>query len=251
MGKVLLGLDPDPFFDVMTHFGTVLAVLIVFRRDIKEMLLDSYDHLGDLLRFLADRRAPRPEMPDGAKMVLLVVVSSIPAGFLGVFFEDWFEGLFSRPALVSITLFFTGALLLSTRWSGEPKRVLAQFTLLTALLIGLSQALAIIPGISRSGATISAGLFLGLNRDLAGRFAFLMSIPVILGATALKAFDIQMLDNDYLLAVFLGVLASFAFGLVALYCLMHIVRRGKLHFFSFYCMPAALIYGIYCIITGV
>ncbi|MDP8256561.1 MAG: undecaprenyl-diphosphate phosphatase [Candidatus Alcyoniella australis] len=243
IGQRLLGLEPDLLFDVLVHFGTLLAVLVVFRRDIYQIIIDS-------LRFI---RRPRGALTNGSRMALMIVIASVPTALIGLAFKDWFESLFQRPALVSITLALTGVLLLATRWSAHPSRDLSRMTIWIALLIGTAQALAIIPGISRSGATIAAGLFLGLERELAGRFAFLIAIPAILGAVALQgsSIDLTGLDTSYVLALFLGVAASFISGLIALYALIGIVRRGKLYLFAAYCLPLACIYGIFCLITGV
>ena len=130
-------------------------------------------------------RRERKDQPEG-KLLLLIVLATVPTGLMGIIFKDWFESSFSEPKLVGVMLLVTGGVLWVTRYVRGQSRGAEGMTWRDALLIGIAQGLAIMPGISRSGATISTGFFCGLNRSLAGKFSFLLSIPAILGATVLE-----------------------------------------------------------------
>ena len=206
----------------MFHLGTLLAVVIYFRND-----------LWVVMRGLGAAIKGKKEGREGAKLLLLIVIASIPTGLIGIFFKDWFESLFSRPDLVGVMLLVTGSFLWLTRWINEEGRPLARMGWIDAFLIGIAQGLAIIPGISRSGATISTGLFLGLNRELSGRFSFLLSIPAIVGATFIE-FQTIGLDEEIWMSL-PGTAAAFVVGLLTLPFLMSVIKMQKLSNFSYYC----------------
>ena len=154
---------------------------------------------------------------------------------MGLLFADMAEHLFSTLWLVGLALVVTGSFLWRTRRRAPSGRTMAKMRLGDALVIGLVQGLAIIPGISRSGATISTALYLGLDRDLAGRFSFLLSIPAILGALVL-GLDQETFQNTIPLGIILaGSFCAALVGYIALRILMHLVRKGKLHRFAPYC----------------
>ena len=170
---------------------------------------------------------------EGAKLFLLIVIASIPTGLIGIFFKDWFESLFSKPALVGVMLLVTGSFLWLTRWVNKKSRPFVRMGWIDAFLIGIAQGLAIIPGISRSGATISTGLFLGLNRELSGRFSFLLSIPAIVGATFIEFQTIGLGEEVWISLT--GAAAAFVVGLLTLPFLMSVIKMQKLSNFSYYC----------------
>lgn len=221
-------------FDLALHVGTLLPVLYFYRADIGTMLArlfarDSFQHgatgwAADPSRWLA----------------LMVVLATIPTGLIGVFAKDHFEALFHSPRAVSVALFVTGALLLSTRWLGRGDHARRNLTIGIALAIGLAQGLAITPGISRSGTTIAVALLFGLDRELAARFSFLLSIPAILGAAVLIAKDGIVLPPGAGLALGLGFVAAMLVGYLALVMLVALVRRGGLHHFVLYLWPVAI-----------
>jgi undecaprenyl-diphosphatase len=158
---------------------------------------------------------------------------------MGLLFKDWFESLFSKPKIVGGMLLITGSILYLTRWAKREDRSLEKMKWVDALLIGVAQGIAIIPGISRSGATISMGLFLGLNRELAGRFSFLLSIPAILGATFLEMRNISGTSKLWFAAM--GMVVSFGVGILSLTFLMKFIKVGKLSNFSYYCWAIGMI----------
>lgn len=172
----LMGLkEPPIFFDVMLHIGTLLAVVVYFWTDICEIA----QGLGAVLK------RKHKNLPQ-VKLFLLIILASIPTGLMGILFKDWFESFFSRPKLVGGMLLITGLVLWLTRFTKKEGKPLGRMGWIDAILIGIAQGFAILPGISRAGATISTGLFCGLDRELSGKFSFLLSIPAILGATLLE-----------------------------------------------------------------
>ncbi len=225
----LFGMEgPHLFFDVMVHFGTLLAVLIFFRRDISNIASD----LPTL--FKKEKRDSQH-----LRLLLWIILGSIPTGLLGVFLGDWFESLFSKPGVVGGMLLITGLILYLTRWAKKEEKNIDKMTWLDAILIGIAQGIAITPGISRSGATISTGLFLGLNRELSGKFSFLLSVPAILGATLLEARKMGMATETW--PAFLGMAAAFLVGLFSLTFLMKVIRMGKIGSFSYYCFGLGIL----------
>ena len=222
--------EPQLAFDVMLHLGTLLAVVVYFRTDVARILLGTW-------AWVRGRRGGESESE--AKLLLWIVVASIPTGLMGVLLKDWFESLFSMPKTVGLMLLVTGLLLWLTRFAGRKQKTRGEMGVLDALVIGIAQGIAIIPGISRSGSTISTGLFCGLNRELAGKFSFLLSIPAILGATFLEFREIDAASG--IGVTLFGMAVSFFVGLVALKLLMNIVKKGKLSYFSYYCWAVGVL----------
>jgi undecaprenyl-diphosphatase len=220
--------EPQLAFDVMLHLGTLLAVVVYFRTDIARILLGAW-------AWIRGRRKGESE----AKLLLWIVVASVPTGLMGVVLKDWFESLFSMPRTVGLMLLVTGLLLWLTRVVRKNEKTAGRMGVWDALIIGIAQGIAIIPGISRSGSTISTGLFCGLHRELAGKFSFLLSIPAILGATLL---EFRKIDTASGFGVtFIGMAVSFIVGLLALRLLMNIVKKGRLSSFSYYCWAVGLL----------
>ena len=220
--------EPQLFFDVMLHFGTLLAVLVYFRRDI-----------SGIIRGIGSMLTGKRKNEEGIKFFFWILVATIPTGLMGLLFKDWFESLFSKPKIVGGMLLITGSILYLTRWVKREDRSLEKMKWIDAILIGIAQGIAIIPGISRSGATISMGLFCGLNRELAGRFSFLLSIPAILGATFLEMRKISGISE--LLFAAMGMVAAFGVGILSLAFLMKLIRVGKLSAFSYYCWATGMV----------
>ena len=219
----LMGLkEPPIFFDIMLHLGTLLAVVVYFWTDIWKIA----QGLGAVLK------RKHKNLPQ-VKLFLLIILASIPTGLMGILFKDWFESFFSKPKLVGGMLLITGLVLWITRFAKKEGKPLEQIGWFDAILIGIAQGAAIIPGISRSGATISTGLFCGLDRELSGKFSFLLSIPAILGATLLEFRKIDMASE--LGTVLIGTAVAFGVGILALTFLMKIIKMGRIFNFSYYC----------------
>lgn len=238
LGEHFFAASGAVFFDLVLHVGTLLPVLWFYRTDLKRIVRSpwaepSRAQAGSLWAWL---RAD----PD-RWVAFLVLVATIPTGLIGVTLEDTFEHLFSSVAPVAFALTLTGAVLFATRWAGDAAPDSAsRFGVGTALLIGLAQGIAITPGISRSGSTIALALFLGLPRELAARFSFLLSIPAILGAVVLKSRHGIPLEGVDWGAVALGFGAAVVVGYGALVLLVALVKRGGLHRFAFYLWPLAI-----------
>jgi undecaprenyl-diphosphatase len=233
---------PDLAFDVAVHLGTALAVVVYFGRDLIGILAGA-------ARVAARRGGPEDRAQ--ARLLLLLLVGSIPAGIAGVLLEGLFEDLFTTGEavdrigapvtagfLVVTALLMVGAEAVRERRK-RPGRGARDLTVTDALLIGLFQAAAIAPGISRSGATISAGLFRGLERDAAARFSFLLSLPAILGAALVSLPDLPA-DADWGALIGAAAVAAVT-GFAAIAFLLRYLRTRSLRLFAFYCVLAAAV----------
>jgi undecaprenyl-diphosphatase len=220
LAQSLLGVkQPGIAFEVLVHLGSLLAVLIFFRRTLVRMLQSIFD-----------KRLSRERSTIG-----YLALGTLPAAVLGILLEDFFAAAFSRPLYAAIMLFVTGGILLSTRFATNRHQ---GFTWRRALVVGLAQAAAIMPGISRSGATISAGLHAGIEPSKAAEFSFLLAIPVIGGAALLKAKQLVNLPSELASQYLIGGFVSFLVSLVAVYLVLAAVRRGKFEYFAYYCFAA-------------
>ncbi|NLG48972.1 MAG: undecaprenyl-diphosphatase UppP [Chloroflexi bacterium] len=224
--------DPGLTFDVLVHLGTLIAIVFYFWADIWALLRAWWNSLRT-------REAKTTE----ARLAWLIILSAIPAALLGFFLEDFFEQLFAAPLAVSILLLVTGCLLWVSERLGQRVLPLSKMGWRDALTIGVAQGFAIAPGISRSGATISAGLLRGLERDAAARFSFLMVIPVIAGAAAFQLLDavsagLELADGAALLAGFVTAMVS---GYVAIRFLLGYVRQHSLRPFAYYVWAVGLL----------
>ncbi len=220
----------EVLFDLVLHLGTLLPVLFFYRKEVKTLITDPISGEGQFIQ--------RP----GVQMLGLLILATIPTAIIGLALEDYFEALFSRPAALAITFTITGVLLFSTRYFGDGGHGIAKMKPWQAIVLGVAQGAAITPGISRSGTTIAVALFLGLKREDAARFSFLMSVPAILGAVVLKLVKLDeasagSLDPTSLTVGFLVALVS---GYFALVLLVGLVKRGGLPYFALYCWLAAI-----------
>jgi undecaprenyl-diphosphatase len=220
IAKEFLDWKPPIIFYILLHVGTLLVIVVFFRKEVMKTL-----------KALA-RRDLKSE--DG-KLSVFVVVGSIPTAVIGYVFQDFFESFFDNLLVVGVALLATGFLLSVSERRGGDRTI----NYLDSLLVGIAQGVAIIPGVSRSGATISTGLLRGVNREAAFRFSFLFSIPAILGATLAKLGDWSLLTSSVdVIAVTLGVTASIVVGYFSLKVLLKAVVRQKFHWFAFYCWTA-------------
>ncbi len=230
----LFGLSGDNLrFEVFVHLGTLVAVVAVFRKKILKLARAVFT-----ARVYSERGRLR-FTDDNLRLALLLILATIPAAVVGLLFEDAIERAFQSPVAVSAFLLITGAVLFGTRFAraGEEK-----MNWWRALLVGCAQAVAILPGISRSGSTICAGIYCGAKQEDAAEFSFLLSIPVILGAGLLKFKDAlrEGIPAGELLNLAAGGLAAAAVGYVSIKLLLGIVRRRKLEYFAYYCWAVGL-----------
>jgi undecaprenyl-diphosphatase len=217
--------EPGLAFDAIVHWGTVLAVLAVFWRDLYRLLQAGLKSLRT--RSLAD--------PD-ARVAWWIVIGTVPAVVIGYLFQDFFKTLFGTPVAAAGFLLVTGLILSLSERLGRQTHEAEEMSWLDALLVGLAQAAAIAPGISRSGMTIAAGLLRGVKRAAAARFSFLLVVPAILGAGILSLLDLAgegVLATDWPLLVS-GFVAAAVSGYLCIRFLLSYLRRGRLYGFAVY-----------------
>jgi undecaprenyl-diphosphatase len=229
LAQHFLGLDQARFglsFDVAMHLGTLVAVVVFFWRDLARM---AFAFLRSL------RTLSLPSDPHG-RLAYLVLASTVPAALIGYFLEDFFETAVRSPWVVIFNLVLVGALFIVGEAVGRRTRTASKLTFREAVGIGLAQAAALVPGVSRSGATITLGLFLGLRREEAARFSFLMSVPIIAGAGVLQMTEVVsegMGANDALLFV-IGFVTSAVVGYLAIRFFLRFVVNHSLRAFAYY-----------------
>lgn len=237
----MLGLkNPELFFDVVLHGATLIAVCLVYGKDLYEIARQILLALGDIRSGESPRTVwrKRPYL----RLAAFLVVATVPAGLAGLMFKDPLEKLFGSPATASAMLLVTGTILFLTKKRTAPGRSLEEFTLRDSIVVGIGQSIALLPGISRSGTTIATGIFCGVDRDLAARFSFLLSIPAILGANLLEILEIRNGFQEASLLPFLaGGVTALATGYLALKLLLRIVHRGNISLFSYYCWTVGLV----------
>lgn len=228
IGKALLGNKSIPkdsmIFTVVLHFATALSTIVVFRKDIFEIF-------SDLLKF---------DWNHNTKFIIKILFSMIPAILIGLIFEVQLESLFSGEIiLVGIMLIITSLLLvLADRAKETNKNV--QYK--NSIIIGISQAIAILPGISRSGATISTAVLLGIDKTKAARFSFLMVIPLIFGKIIKDVFSGELIyDSSEFSNIFIGFLSAFISGVFACTWMIKLVKNSQLKYFAIYCALAGLL----------
>ena len=224
-----LGWDESPLsFDVVLHLGTLVAVLIYFWRDWLTLLRAG-------LLALRNRTFQDPD----ARLLLLLIVGTIPAALAGALLEGLFESAFSEPSLVAAFLLVTALLLVFSERAYAADRTLDDLTTRDALIIGLAQACAIFPGISRSGSTIATGIWRGLPRPVAARFSFLLATPIIVGAGAKQLLDIitgsETVGQDMVAPLIVGFLAAAVVGFLCIWVLLRLLERRRLYGFAAYC----------------
>jgi undecaprenyl-diphosphatase len=219
-------------FNVALHVGTLVAVFIVFWKDIASLLASLAAMLNPNTRREA---AERPH----TRLLVLLFIALLPL-IIGIFLKDWVEGLMANSLYIGAMLVVTAAVIKATDYFKPGRKTERSVTVTDALIVGLMQAAAITPGLSRSGLTISGGLMRGFDRDFAFRFSFLLSIPAILGATALETIDAvrEGFDPTLALPMLLGALVAFASGFAALKLLRKLLLSKRFSWFAWYCLAA-------------
>lgn len=246
LGQAGVPATPD-FFDVLLHLGTLVAVFVAYWKDIREMIIELIDGVRDLAR----GTTPTP-IPPARRMILLIIVATLPL-FAVLPIKDWIEGLSSNIYFVAGALIVTGSLLFASDRVKKGRKTEKSATLVDVLLVGVAQAIATCPGISRSGTTITAGCFVGFDRKFAVRFSFLMSIPAILGANILTLKD-AITENSIIVSeipVYLvGVAVAAVVGYACIRLLKMIADKGKFGWFAYYCWAAGLIVLALALVLG-
>lgn len=233
--QLLLNFEEPPVaFDVVLHLGTLIAVLVYYRTDVLEMIR-SLGRPSAALRPSWDTENPQ-------KLLVLLVIATIPTALFGLIWKSQVEAAFSDLKHIAVEFLIGGALMILTLFRTRTVRGLAEMKARDALCIGIFQGLSLFPAISRSGATISAALFLGLNPQLSARFSFLLSIPAILGAVILEIPDIKSAisgGQDVLLYGLSGIIAG-VIGYFTIRPLIRIINASRFYWFGVYCLAAGI-----------
>jgi len=231
LGKHVLGLSAtsgDILFEVLVHFGTVMSIIYVYRSRLVVLIKEGIAGLA-----APSEWRPAYEADGGFRTGIHILLTMIPTGLVYVLFKDFFDAAFQDPRMASAMLLVTGLLLVLTQLRPNPD---GRMTWPKSLLVGLAQSAAIMPGISRSGATICTALYQNVKPEEAADFSFLMLLPVVVGATLLKVSEaLQQVGDVNWLVLLLGTVVAFLSGIVAIRVVLTFVRRGKLSVFAAYC----------------
>ena len=227
--------QPSVFFDVVLHLGTLVAVVFFLRKEIADIIASI---LPETALKGALPAATGEERTANRRLLLLIVVATFLTGVIGILFNDRIERLFESVETTAAMLLITGLLLFLSDRIKKGKREKGAMNLTDGIVIGLVQAAALIPGISRSGSTIAFGIFRRLERETAARFSFLLSIPAIAGAAVLKAADMTQIPAGDLIVMGAGFLSAAGAGFFALKLLFMVINRTGLTPFAYYCWGA-------------
>jgi len=240
----LLGInDSNVAFAVLLHLATLISVSFIYYRDILELVREFFGMIFDLFRGKFNIRSPY------RKLLILLIVATIPAAVLGLLLNDWFDTFMANLLLVGCMLLLTCLLMfLVDRLPGGVKNEKAssgnkKATALDALFVGIAQAFALLPGLSRSGSTIVAGRIRKFDKNFAIRFSFLMSIPTILGAVLLEGYSAIKTGSFSveLLPAIVGFITAAAVGIVAIKFLIKLLNQKKFYYFGIYCAVAGIV----------
>lgn len=220
----------DLTFEVMLHIGTLFSVLIYFRKDIYH-LLDSLVKIKD----------NSEEHTANRKILLYLAAATVVTGIIGITFKGLVESIFHNPLFSSLMLFVTGTIVFSSDFIKDKGIPSHKQGIFRSMIIGASQAFALLPGISRSGSTITASLAVGIKRAQAARFSFLLSIPAILGAALLDLRRITAIDTSLYLGYLVGTIAAFISGYLVIALLLEMIKKRKLKYVAFYCWTVAVL----------
>ena len=235
----ILGVESSLAFDTFLHLGTLLAVLIYFRADIIKMIEAWILSIGDILQ----HRFKEGFYSDPYKRLSWhVIIATIPVGLVGVLFESQVDALFAGALYVpGFFLFVTGTILYLSQRMASGRIDMSHMGWFQSLFMGLGQACAIMPGLSRSGTTIAAGLVMGLDKEFAAKFSFILSIPAIFGAFVIQLKDIGLSMGGDGAAIILGFIAAFISGYLAIKWLLDLIQNKSLDIFAYYCWIVGIV----------
>ena len=224
--------DGHLFYDVLLHLGTLISICVVYWEDIVAMFFEvlGFINLGPMAS--AGRKARYP----AARLFFMIVMATLPLVLI-LPVKSLLEGLYNNNIFVGIMLVLTGCMLFVSDKMKDGRKGVGQMSIFDALIIGLCQCVATVPGLSRSGTTITAGIATGLKRDFAVKFAFLMSLPAVLGANILSIADAarQGIDMSSLPAYLIGMAVAMVSGIASIHLLKYIANKGKFGGFAYYC----------------
>lgn len=238
LGQYFLGLQNNGgiTYEIVVHFGSLVSIVLFYRKDVVQLVMSAVTMLAKPMLLFSPSKLPKDQL-----LVYLILISMIPALLVGLFLKSSIETAFESPVWVSVMLLVTGTLLLSTKLATPEQNVIGSKH---AIGMGLAQAVAILPGISRSGSTIAIGQHLGLSREECARFSFLMVIPVIAGAMILELGELGTngvaVDVSVLMV---GFITSAVSGFFALTFLIKVIKRFGIHWFAMYCYGL----GLFCL----
>lgn len=229
-------------FDVLLHLGTLVAVVSYFFKDIIEMIKAFFSNIADIFmgRFKQGFKEDQYK-----KLVWMVIIGTIPVGIIGIVFNDQVEAAFNSLTIPAFFLLITGVLLYVSQRLNIGRKNIKDIGLKEAIIVGIGQACAIIPGLSRSGTTITSGLLIGLDKEFAAKFSFLLAVPAILGACVTELDGIGAgLDTNFLPYI-LGFFAALISGYFAISILLKLIREKSLDVFAFYCWIVGAVILVY------
>lgn len=228
------GIDGEKilFFAVLLHLGTLVSLVAVYYKILWNLVIELFATIKDLLT----GNGLRLKNNETRKLGIMIILASIPTGIIGIIFGDILEELYNSIAAIGISLIITGCFLWLVERMNQRGKNIREMKIKDAFFVGLCQGIAIIPGISRSGATIVGSLFSGLKRETAVTFAFLISVPAILGAAAMEvpAAMAEGLTADIAVPAIAGVIVAAVSGYIAIKTMIRLVSNQKLHIFSYY-----------------
>lgn len=234
------------FFAVMLHLGTLISVFICYWKDICELVGELFVTIKDLCTGRGLKLQERPVR----KLGVMIIVATIPTAVIGLLFNDLFESFYGSFVAIGIGFLFTGVIMFLAERMGSSQKEIGEMGFGTAILVGIMQGIAICPGVSRSGSTLVGGLSTGLKREFAVRFAFLISIPSILGSVVLEVPDAvaQGIDPGLFGPIAAGMVVAAISGYAAIKGMIKLVSKGKLSYFSYYVWALGaftVIYGLF------
>ena len=240
--------EPDSLYNILLHFATLIAVCVVYRKDIMEMIREFFLGVAALFAKTGSRETPPPP---ARRLVLLVVLGTLPL-FLVLPIEDRVEQLGNSPLFVALALVVTGFLLFFSDRMAKGRKTERSARVSDALLVGLAQACATVPGLSRSGCTIAAGMALGFERKFAVRYSFLLSLPAVVGATILKVLNVLQdggVDMERLPMYLAGMVVAGVVGYFSIKLVNLLASKGKFGKFAYYCWAAGLVSFVATLLT--
>ncbi len=243
--------DTGMLFDVLLHVGTLTSIFIVFWKDIVKLIIEFFGIIGDFFKRFKD-----PDLivlsSGYRRFVLLIIVSSIPTAIIGYMARDFVDYASSTLLIPGIGLIITSILLFVCDRIGDGRKGIKKISYLNAFEIGMAQGVATLPGISRSGATIAVSLMLGVKKETAVKYSFIMSVPAVLGATLLELKDVSdaAIEVGTVISYFVGMVVAAVVGYFAIRVMIGVVRRKRYLYFSIYCLVIGLIAVAGHFITG-
>ena len=242
----LLGVQTGLAFDTILHLGTLVAIFSFFWKDILRLI---GGFIGSLIDITNGNFKKGIQNNISKKFAWLLIIGTIPTGIMGILFKDAIESVFRGTIYVGVFLLITGLILYYSQRHSSGKVTTKEMTFKKSLIIGICQGLAIFPGISRSGATIASGLCIGLEREYAARYSFLLSVPAVVGAGLIQIKDITSLDMS-IVAIIAGFISSIIFGYYSIKLLIKMIKGWSLDVFAYYCWIVGALTIILTLIFG-